>query len=454
MQIPILSNIRELDNAPRRFLLFIAFNVVSWQSIVGPSLVLFARRIDMPPSWVGFLISFMPLSTLLVIPAAPLITRLGPKRVMLGGWLFRNLLACIVFLVPTAILHGSVRAGWYVLALATLGFCLMRAVGAGGWFPWLHEVVPDGQRGSYFSAEAAVTQLLNVIVMLGQAVALRAATGLAPFLGIYAVGIASGLVSLAWMGRVPGGSGSPGGNSVRRTYETYRSALQDRPFLIFVATAALCFSCTSWSSSAAVLYMRDKLQLPPRVIMELSAAGSMAIFLTIRFWGRFAEHSGSGRAMFKTLTAHSLAALAFLLVAPNGTPHMPVLIAAVVFSSLFNAAFWMATHRAMLNYIQASSRVGYSNIWTAGTALSLGLTPIFAGFVIDRFGLAGFRTCFLVSGMAGLVCAVACRSVVREGAPASWALRDILNPVLPVRTLARIAWITLGLDESNRQDSI
>ena len=52
INVPIFSGLQELEPAPRRFLFFIVFNVVSWQCLIGPVLVLFARKIDMPPSWV------------------------------------------------------------------------------------------------------------------------------------------------------------------------------------------------------------------------------------------------------------------------------------------------------------------------------------------------------------------------------------------------------------------
>lgn len=454
MQLPILSNLKELDNAPRRFLLFIAFNVVSWQCIVGPALVLFARKIEMPPAWVGFLISLMPISTLLVVFVAPLITRLGPKRIMLSAWFLRNLLACTVFLTPLAIHYGSLRWGWCILAGSTLAFCLMRALGSGGWLPWLHEVVPDGQRGIYFSTEAAITQFLNVLIMLGQAYTLRSAKTLTPFLAIYAVGISSGLVSLLWMWRVPGGEGKPVENVFKETYKTYGVALKDKSFLLFVLTAALCFSSTSWLGSASVMYMRDALRLSPRVIMELNSAASLGVLLTIRAWGRYAEHNGSGRAMFKSLTGHALAALMFLLAEPTAPHLLPILATAMVLSGIFGAAFWTATHRAMLGYMPEEHRVGYSNIWTAGTALALGLTPILAGAIIQRLGDLGFQICFLMSGLVGIICAIACRYVVCDSPDIPGALRDILNPVLPVRTLVRIALITLGLDESNRDKSL
>jgi hypothetical protein len=82
--------VKELPSAPRRFLFFPAINVISWQCIVGQILVLFARTLDMPPTWVGLLIACLPLSMLLVVVTVPLVEWLGPRWILTWGWLLRN----------------------------------------------------------------------------------------------------------------------------------------------------------------------------------------------------------------------------------------------------------------------------------------------------------------------------------------------------------------------------
>ncbi|HNT90018.1 MAG TPA: hypothetical protein PKL84_19295, partial [Candidatus Hydrogenedentes bacterium] len=131
MRLPIVSVVHELAPPGRRFLYFNFFNVISWQCVVGPAMILFARKIGMPASWVGFLISFMPLTMILVLFTVPLVNRLGPKNVMMKGWLSRNLIMSTVFLMPLAVRFWGPRAGWYVLTGATLGFCIVRAVAVG-----------------------------------------------------------------------------------------------------------------------------------------------------------------------------------------------------------------------------------------------------------------------------------------------------------------------------------
>jgi MFS family permease len=449
MQLPVLSGIHELSSGPRRFLFFSLFNVMSWQCIVGPAMILFARHIGMPPSRVGFLIAFMPFSMIIVLFTPPLVIRYGPKKLMFLAWISRNIIMASVFLMPLAIAWRGPEAAGQVLLAATLGFCLMRAFGVGGWFPWLHEMIPETERGNFFSTEMAIVQLINVGIIFSQGILLRGNPDIFRFLMIYAAGISAGFISLVCMSRIPGGGGMKNPDPASGTAVSYAVALRDRPFRRFVALGAACFFCTQCLGASWVLYMRDILGLSSQAIMLLMAAGSSGVLMTIRFWGRFADHSGSGRAMFKTLLAWAICALAFLALLP-GAPWTPALLAVlVVLATVFGAAFWSVTHRALLNFVAEKHRAGYSSIWITGTAVTMGLTPIMAGLFIEYFGMTGFRLCFLAGGGMGLICAFLSEKIVGDSIPGTPRER-ILNPVTPARTLARILWITLGMHESNQ----
>ncbi|MBI2434467.1 MAG: hypothetical protein HYV26_16540 [Candidatus Hydrogenedentes bacterium] len=451
LQIPIISSLRRLDSAPRKFLFFTASNVVSWQCLVGPTLVLFARKLDMPASWVGMLISFMPLSMLLVILTLPLVTWFGPKTIMARGWLLRNLISSLAFAVPLAMYWWGPRAGWYVLGLSTLGFCVMRAIGSGDWFPWLHEVVPEDQRATFFSTETGIAQLVNVLVLLLQGLILQGDPPVWRFLIIYGIGIFAGLISIRWMMQVPGGEGAREMFSLRTSFGSYKIALKDGPFMRFITLASMGFSIVAWITASNVLYMRDALGYSSQYILVITATGSLFVLLTIGAWGRYTDHSGSGHSMSLTMIGHTCAATSLLLLWP-GAPWtnwcMPLVVPT---TTLFAAAFLMAAHRAMLNYVQETGRVGYTNLWIVGTSLALGVTPILAGQLIDRWHLRGFEACFMISAGAGLICAVLSAWIVRDHPQGEYPDLRLFNPVEPWRTLARIVWVTVGLHPSNRQ---
>ena len=450
MRIPLLLTLRELDPAPRKFLFFTCFNVISWQCIAGAVLVLFARHIGMPASGVGLLISFMPLATVLVLLTFPLVTHLGPKRLMIAAWLLRNIIACSVFAMPWAMAKWGPEAAWYVLGFSTLGFCVMRAMGSGGWFPWLHELVRPEQRSTFFSAEAALAQFITVLIALALALALRGAPGVERYLIIYGLGIASGLFSVLWMARVPGGRPVPDRAAMHGSRAAYRVVLGDKAYVRFLLAIALCISSVGWFGASVVLYMRDALELPSYFIMAVTSGGSAGVFLCIRAWARFADHSGSGLAMFKALAGQAAVALVFAVLLPGAVWTPYVAPPAFILAMIFGAAFVLAAHRAMLGYVRTEGRVAYTNLWTVSSALAGGVTPILAGQSIQLWGIWGFRLNFALAIVGALVGAVLALRIVepQEIDERDWP--SLMSPALPIRTLARVLWITVGLHESNR----
>ncbi len=450
MGIPLLTDYKKLSAAPRSFLVFSACNVLSWYSLVGPVLVLFGRKIEMPASWIGFLISFMPLSMILVLATIPLVTRLGPKKLMISTWIIRNLLAGLVFLVPWAMHAHGPQAGWVVLLFAVLGFCVVRAAGVGGWFPWLHDVVPTKEQSRFFSTEMALAQFCIVVVTLVQALMLRGDPGLGRFLSINAFGIAAGLLSAFWLARVPGGQATYNPEMPMSSMASYVTAWRDRSYRYFVATTALCFSCFAWINASIVLYMRDALGFSDTPIMFIMAGGNLSVLLTVHSWGRFADHSGTGHAALLAMIGHSVGAMAYLFLPPGAPWSAWLLPPTLVATTLLGAAYWTLSHRYMISIVDKEHKVGYTNIWVLGTAISMGVTPIVAGYIIEHFGLNGFRINFAVSGVVGILAGLGNYWVVHHRKPLRHALDELVNPILPVRTLARIAWVTVGLHSSNK----
>jgi hypothetical protein len=305
---------------------------------------------------------------------------------------------------------------------SVLAFCVLRAMGAGGWLPWLHELVPDNQRGTYFSMEAAVTQLTSIVVALIQAVLLTGPANDWRFLLVYAIGIVSGLISLGWMALIPGGAPARTTVAHHVGYRAYGAAFRDRAFVAFVITASLGYSSLTWLlGSALVLYMRDALTLPPGVIMSITAAGSMGIFLTIASWGRFADYAGSASAMFWSMLGHGTCALVCIVLVPDALWTNALLWTVFVVASVFNAAFNVAANRAMLGYVCSHHRIVYTNMWSVVTSLAIGLTPIAAGYLIDHFHRTGFYACFTIAALFSFACGFMSRIYVREAGRSSGA---------------------------------
>ena len=139
------------------------------------------------------------------------------------------------------------------------------------------------------------------------------------------------------------------------------------------------------------------------------------------------------------------------MLPPNAPWSAWLLPPTLIATTLLGAAYWTLSHRYMLSIVDKEHKVGYTNIWVLGTAISMGVTPILAGYVIEHYGLAGFRAAFAISGVLGLAAGLGNYWVVHNRKPLRHALDELVNPILPIRTLARIAWVTVGLHSSNRE---
>jgi MFS family permease len=417
VHLPVLSAMREIDEGPRRFVWFGAWNVLSWQCLVGAAMILFARHIEMPPAWVGVLIAALPFAQLIVLVSAPLVSRYGAKRVMFTAWLVRNVLMCAVFAMPLALAYGGNRLGWYLLLFSTIAFCVARAIGAGAWFPWVHEILPGAQRPKFFSLESSMMHVTTIFVILVQAVLLRGEPGVGNYLSVYAFGVLAGFTSLWAMARVPAGTSTRQLLTLPASFRMQREALRDRPFALFVAIAMLGYCSLTWLGASYVMFLRDGLGYASQTIMLLTALGSLSVLITVRYWGDVAAQHGNPAAMVRCLFGHALVAGAFALL-PGTAPWLPVALVPLLLAAFsFGAGYGVAAHGAMLDRVREDARVGYTNLWIVGIALSLGITPILAGTVIEQFPALGFQACFLISMVSGVLCVLFGRLHLAEPSP-------------------------------------
>ncbi len=437
--------VRELPRPPRLFLIFTAVNVFSWQCIAGPALVLFARALNMPPAWVGLLLSFLPISMLVVVFTVPLVEWLGPRKLLLWTWLSRNILSLSVFLLPWAVSRWGEAAGWQVLLFATLAFSLIRAVGVGAWYPWLHEIVPRPLLGSYLSIEAAMSQVIIIALSLIMALILGLGQGLGRFFLLYAMGIGAGFWSVQLIRKIPGGEsgGVEVGAAARRP--ALREALADGEYRRFFVLAMLGTASVMWLNAASVMYLRDMLFYSETRIMLLLAAGGIGVAATVHFWGRAADRFGSVPAMIQLLAAHAVLAFCWWGLLPGGRLTGLLAVPVIVFTTIFNAAFTMVSASGMLCRVRDEGRVAYTSLWILGVSTANGLPPILAGLLIDYLGMAGFRLCFLIAGCGGLAAAGFMFGLsTEEGKPPLHELRHLIRPSQPLRSLGRVFGITFG----------
>ena len=400
----IFSVLNSLPSAPKKFLVFTGINVFSWQCIVGQSLVLFGRALDMPASWVGALLSFLPLSMVLVIFSVPAVQMLGPRKLLILTWLTRNCFAAFVFLIPFASPRYGQEAAWYILLFSTLGFSVARAIGVGSWYPWLYEIVPQPLLGDYFAIETVMVQMINVILILSIGVILGLTGEVSQFFIVYAFGIMAGLLSILFMKRIPGGNKiTTDQTPILQSFSVMLHALSDSHYLKFVLFVLLSTGSFTWLNVSSALYLRDVIGYSDTRIMYLFAGGAVMVTVTVRFFVRAADRIGSEKVLALFMAAQSTISVFWLFIAPEQAFTLSLALISVSIGTAVSAGFSIIAAKNMMTLIPYEDRVGYTSLWIFGVSFANGGPPIIAGVLIDTFHLAGYRISFLMAASLALL---------------------------------------------------
>ncbi len=447
----IIQNFKLLPVAPRKFLNFSALNLISWQCIVGSVLVLFGRSINMPHTWIGILQSFLPLSMFLVLISIPAVEKFGPRRMILTTWLLRNLSATIVFLIPVAIYFGKQEMAWYLLMLSSLSFSIIRALGVGAWYPWLHEIVPTKQLGTYFSVESVYLQSLTIFVNLGVALLLGLLHGIEKFYWVYGIGIIAGLISVWYVSTIPGGEKAVTTKAEMHPFSALQHAIRDLTYRGFILKTILSLSSLMWISFTSILYLRDVLSTSDQNIMICLSAGALGVTIFVQFCFKKVDQFSTPKIMSLFMLAQAAVAIVWCMLDPESKATSSVAFVLVAMETIINAGFVILASKVMMSLVPGKERAGYTSLWSAGQAVANGIPPILAGCLISIFNLDGYHICFSISAVSALIVAIFWSRFNAENTTVPGGIQHIIKPQQPLRTLQRVTWLLLGIKKDDEK---
>ncbi|MBU2515819.1 MFS transporter [bacterium] len=445
----VLNDLQSLPPDSRKFLVFTGFNLVSWQCIVGTVLVLFSRALGMPSSWVGTLLSFLPLSMLLVIFSIPAVETYGPRKLLIVTWLMRNIVASFILTIPLAIYLWDIEISWYILLFSILCFSLVRAFGVGAWFPWLHELVPKNRMGAFFSVETILAQVLTVLVTFGLAVILTINNGLERFYWIYGIGITAGLLSVWFARYIPGGISHSLNTDPSEKFLVLRHALRDKKYLQFIMLIILSISAIAWINVSSILYLRDVLGYSDSKIMNLVTVGAIGVALAVQFSSKILESFRSKVILSFLMALQMLISICWCLISPDIKSTLFYTLPLIVFGAIINAGFIIVASQMMMGMAPNQDRVGYTSLWITGTSISNGIPPILSGWLIRLFQMPGYRTCFLLAAGSATIVAILWSRFRWDEEEKILNIHHIVKPHQPLRTLQRITWLVRSRKKNN-----
>jgi MFS family permease len=278
----------------------------------------------------AMLVSFLyALANLLQVPVSLLVPPGRAKRFMLRCWWIGAGISLAVVLLPSLLPPGKPLV-WSVILSMALGLAFLRGGGA-FWFPLLHDVIPDAERGRFFGKLRAIwsTHLFIFTLAAGYFLGEDADTPAWKYQAVYLVAVLYSFIRNVVIARLPETKPNTDDEAEFANWRRHmREMLLRKSVRVFGGYVGVLFFCAGFLAIPMVLYMRS-LGFPTRdnvMIYSFTTFGSIIALLTA---GTLVDRWGTKRVF---LLAHLiLCILAFAIIGVNHflSEHIRILLTGI-----------------------------------------------------------------------------------------------------------------------------
>ncbi len=365
---------------------FSAFNALSYQIILASPMILYAKSLSASATVLGIIAGMMPLLVIFQIPAASHINRIGYRKFVLAGWSTRVGFIFLIALVPLA---GALlnEANRLALLLALL-FCfnLSRGISSCAWLPWIAALVPAELRGRYLTRDAAVQNLASFVTFLVAAASLAGETKPWQFTVIFAFSAAMGAMSLLYLKRIPD-------VPIPEEARTARDSVPWLEMIRFPPFQKLLRMAIAWSvgyggiTAFTVAYLKVRSGMSEGSILLISSVAFLGGAASLWLLGARFDRVGS-KPVLAAAFAGWFAVMAGWVTLAGGTFDASLVNVLVLqfFMGLLAAMVNMANVRLAMAVVPAMGRNHFFAIYSVVNNVTLGLSPIGWGLLIDAIG--------------------------------------------------------------------
>jgi MFS family permease len=365
---------------------FAVFNALSFQFVLSSPMVLYAKSLGASATVLGIITGMMPLLVIFQIPAAQYVDRVGYKRFVYSGWGIRVCFIFIMALVPLTygFLDPTTRLG--LLLMLLFGFNLSRGISSAGWLPWITTLVPAAVRGHYLARDAAWINFASFVSFLIAAVCLGANPHAWQFAAVFFFSGIMGATSLFFLKRIPDIT-TPEQARSSATPVPWRELLRYQPFRRLIRTVIAWSLAHGGITTFTVAFLKVKIGMPESEILFVNSVFFLGGLSSLWFLGSRLDHLGSKPVLtFSCLTWMLLIGGWALIAGDVWPPLLSIILALQFVMGLFAALVNMSNTRLVMAIAPVMGRNHFFAIFSVLGNVTLGLSPILWGLVIDAVG--------------------------------------------------------------------
>jgi MFS family permease len=415
---------------------FSLFNALNFQITLGAPMILYAKALGGSATTIGIVASLAPLMTVLQLPTAYFIPRVGYKGFVLSGMSARAVLLFVLAILP--LLHFLRPVTQVELMLICLFlFNVVRGISTGAWLPWLTALIPPGARTNFLRSDQLHMQCGGMLAIAISTIVLWSGGRPWQFALLFAISMFSGMLSLHFVGKIPD---IEVGDQIKSSGQPvpWLEILKYPPFTKLLTFNVVYNWVVGGLAAFVIAFLEGKAGYTAGQVLAASLAGAFGAFASVPLIGPVLERTGSKPVLRFSLVLYLIGILFWVFVTGELVPARYLLVGIdYLLLGIAGGLFSIANVRIAMDTMPELGRNHFFSLFTVFTSLSLGLAPIFWGVFLDglakhEFGLGifhvnRFSSYFILLALLGIMTLFLTRPLVeKKGKPFETAIRDVV----------------------------
>jgi MFS family permease len=432
----VTPNIPDIPPQATNSFRFSLFNAVNFQITLGAPMVLYAKALGGSATTIGIVASLAPLMTILQLPTAYFIPRVGYKGFVLFGWSVRAVLLFMLAILPLLIfLPASVQIELMLVCLFL--FNVVRGISTGAWLPWLTALVPANARGAFLRSDQFHMQCGGMLAIAVATIVLWSGGEPWQFSLLFVVSGLAGMLSLHFVRKIPD---IEIGEQVKTSGQPvpWLQILKYPPFSKLLIFNVVYNWVVGGLAAFVIAFLEGRAAYTAGQVLAVSLAASAGAFATVPFFGLILERTGSKPLLRLAMSLYLVGILFWVLITSGILPAHYLLVGFnYLILGVAGGLFSIANTRIAMDTMPTMGRNHFFSLFTVFASLSLGLAPIFWGVFLDILGRKEFSIgffqvnrysiYFVLLSLLGIVTFFLAKPLVEEqGKPFDTAIRDVV----------------------------
>ena len=362
--------------------LYEMFNAASWTVVLGSPMLLYLQRLNASATILAVAASLAPMMSILQIPAAPFVEKVGYRRFVVSGWTARSLF--IIVMAGVAFLPDSVDRTTRIVAMLflSLGYNFMRGISLCGVLPWFTHIVPASRRGEFLAKDQLAAALAIVLALAGFSWILTGRERAYSFGLVFSISAVCAFIGVRFLRQVPDVAVEkiiPNPNPLPWGEMFFFPPFQRYIRYNAVINLALGASAVFW-----VRFFRDSLHVHDSDVLIVGAITTLVLAFALFLASSIIDRTGSRPAL--TLSG-GIFACHFLIWAGAAAGVIPgtwgVIILQSVISGLAGALWNLANVRIVIGLVPVMGRAHFLALYSVISNLTVAVIPLLWGPVLD-----------------------------------------------------------------------